>query len=201
MTRKNTGPAIILASGSPYRRTLLSRLNLEFTVAAPDIEETPQFGEKASDLALRLAESKARAAAKSYSNALVIGSDQVAILDHQLIGKPGCYEKALELLQQASGSSMTFYTAICLLNAGNGKAQLDVVSCTVAFRTLSQEMIDGYLRLEQPYDCAGAFKSEGLGIALLDKIITDDPTSLVGLPLIRLSKMLAQEGIDVFVGN
>ncbi len=201
MTRKNTGPAIILASGSPYRRTLLSRLNLEFTVAAPDIEETPQIGEKASNLALRLAESKARAAAKSYSNVLVIGSDQVAVLDRQLIGKPGCYEKALAMLQQASGSSMTFYTAICLLNAGNGKAQLDVVPCTVTFRELSQGMIDSYLRMEQPYDCAGAFKSEGLGIALLDKIITDDPTSLVGLPLIRLSKMLAQEGVDVFSGN
>ncbi len=201
MTRKTTTPKIILASGSPYRRALLSRLNQEVTVYSPDIEEMPQAGEAAPELALRLAENKARAAAQFYSDALVIGSDQVAVLDHQLVGKPGCHEKASALLQKASGTFMTFYTAVCLLNTGNSRKQLDVVPCTVVFRTLNQDMIDSYLRQEQPYDCAGAFKSEGLGIALLEKIITDDPTALVGLPLIRLSQMLAQEGIDVFVGN
>ena len=197
MSSKKKDMRIVLASGSPYRRQLLARLNLEFTVCSPDIDESPQEKEAAPDLALRLAEDKARAAAASYPNALIVGSDQVAVLDGQKLGKPGNHEKARAQLRAASGKSLCFHTALCLLNTDSGEAQHALVPCTVVFRALSEEMIEGYLRQERPYDCAGAFKSEGLGIALLESMSTEDPTALIGLPLIRLSHMLMKEGIDV----
>ncbi len=190
---------IVLASASPYRRELLARLNQAFTVCSPDIDETPREKEAGPDLALRLAESKARAVAASHPRALVIGSDQVAVLDGQLIGKPGNHERASAQLRAASGKTLRFHTALCLLNTGSGEAQRALVPCTVVFRHLSQNMIEGYLRHEKPYDCAGAFKSEGMGIALLESMRTEDPTALIGLPLIRLTHMLMKEGIDVLI--
>ena len=199
MNSKKKDMVIVLASGSSYRRSLLTRLNQAFTVCSPDIEETPQDGETAPELALRLAEGKARAAATGYTQALVIGSDQVAVLDGQLLGKPGSHEKARAQLQRASGNTVCFYTAVCLLNTDSGAIQKEIAPCTVAFRKLSQDMIEGYLQQEQPYDCAGAFKSEGLGIALLERMTTEDPTALIGLPLIRLSHMLAREGVDALL--
>lgn len=201
MSRKKNNLEIVLASGSTYRRALLARLNQPFTVCTPDVDESPRENEPGMDLALRLAESKARAAATTHPRALIIGSDQVAVLDGRLLGKPGSFEKARAQLQCASGNKACFHTAVCLLNSESGKMQKALVPCTVAFRKLSLEMIEGYLRQEQPYDCAGAFKSEGLGIALLESMDTEDPTALIGLPLIRLSHMLAREGVDVLAGG
>lgn len=190
-------PVIVLASTSPFRRALLEKLGLAFETASPDADETRGQGEPATDLVARLAEAKARAAAAAYPGALIIGSDQVACVDDKILGKPGNRERAFEQLRLASGKSVQFLTGLCLLNADTGHAQVVVEPFRVHFRSLTDEQIGGYLDLEQPLNCAGSFKSEGLGIALFERIEGDDPNALVGLPLIRLVRMLAREGIDI----
>lgn len=191
-------PALLLASSSPYRRELLERLQLPFTWQAPDIDESRKSNESALALVKRLAENKARALATEHSNHLIIGSDQVAILgDGQILGKPHNLERAQAQLRAASGSSVTFLTGLALLNSQNGKCQVDCIPFTVHFRQLSEQQILSYLQREQPFDCAGSFKSEGLGVSLFRSTEGEDATSLVGLPLIRLVDMLLNEGMEI----
>jgi len=190
-------PNIILASTSPYRRELLARLGLPFTTADPRTDENPLAGETPEALALRLSEAKARAVAKQFPNSLIIGSDQVAIMDGQVFGKPGTHARAVEQLRILSGRTVNFFTGLCLLNSTTGHAQVEGVPTLVTFRDLSDHEIENYLRREQPYQCAGAAKVEGLGIALLDRCQSDDPTALIGLPLIALRTMLRAEGVEV----
>jgi len=192
---------IILASGSSYRRELLARLGIPFAVQTPAVEEARMGSESPAAMAMRLAEEKARAVASQHAPALVIASDQVAVLDQELAGKPGTFERAREQLLQASGRTLCFHTALCVLNAASGRQHVDMVPCEVTFRELTTAEIENYLRREQPYNCAGAFKSEGLGIALLAKMHGNDPTALIGLPLIRLCEMLRLEGVDVLGSN
>ena len=190
-------PRLILASSSPYRRELLERLRIPFDVAVPAIDETPLAGESPEATALRLAQAKARAVASGLTageQALVIGSDQVATYDGHQIGKPGTHEKALAQLQGMRGREVLFHSALCLFDSRSGDAQnVDVVT-RVRFRDLPDAALDAYLRAETPYDCAGSAKAEGLGIALLDAIESDDPTALIGLPLIALTRMLLAAG-------
>ena len=187
---------LVLASTSPYRRELLSRLGLPFSVASPDTDESPRPGEAAETLALRLAEAKARAVAPAYPQALIIGSDQVAIANGKIYGKPGTHERAVAQLQELSGQSVNFYTALCLYDSRNGSRQICGVPTQVKFRSLSNSEIEHYLAREPAYNCAGSAKSEGLGIALLDSLSGDDPNALVGLPLIALCAMLRQVGMN-----
>ena len=187
---------LVLASTSPYRRELLSRLGLPFSVASPDTDESPLPGEAAETLALRLAEAKARAVAPAYPQALIIGSDQVAIANGKIYGKPGTHERAVAQLQELSGQSVNFYTALCLYDSRNDSRQICGVPTLVKFRSLSDSEIDNYLAREPAYNCAGSAKSEGLGIALLDSLSGDDPNALVGLPLIALCAMLRQAGMN-----
>ena len=187
---------LVLASTSPYRRELLSRLGLPFSVASPDTDESPRPGEAAEALALRLAEAKARAVAPAYPQALIIGSDQVAIANGKIYGKPGTHERAVAQLQELSGQSVNFYTALCLYDSRNGSRQICGVPTQVKFRSLSNSEIEHYLAREPAYNCAGSAKSEGLGIALLDSLSGDDPNALVGLPLIALCAMLRQAGMN-----
>lgn len=191
------GRRLILASTSPFRRDLLARLGLPFDVQAPDVEETRLDGEEAPVLVARLAELKARAVARREPAGLIIGSDQAAVLDGAIIGKPGDHRQATGQLRQASGRTVTFYTGLCLLDSASGQRQLAVESFRVVFRALTPAGIESYLRRERPYHCAGSFKSEGLGIALFDRLEGDDPTSLIGLPLIRLTRMLETAGVAV----
>nr|WP_312507766.1 nucleoside triphosphate pyrophosphatase [Pseudomonas luteola] len=188
---------LLLASSSPYRRELLARLKLNFTYASPNIDESSHPGESARHLAMRLAEAKARALAPNYPNHLIIGSDQTASLDGQILGKPLTYESAHKQLSNASGKSVTFMTGLALLNTQTGTCQLDCVPFTVHFRTLESDQIERYLNIEQPYDCAGSFKVEGLGITLFRSTEGEDVTSLIGLPLIRLTDLLLNEGVAV----
>jgi septum formation protein len=189
---------LVLASTSPFRRELLTRLGLPFTIQAPEVDETRLLGEEAPVLVARLAEQKARAIAPSAPAALIIGSDQVAVLDGDIIGKPGDHRRAVAQLQQASGRTVRFYTGVCLLDSASGQCQVAVEEFRVVFRPLTATMIEGYLQREQPYQCAGSFKSEGLGIALFERLEGDDPTGLIGLPLIRLTRMLEAAGVAVF---
>lgn len=192
---------IILASGSAYRKELLTRLRLNFDVISPDIDETPLANETPSETALRLAQAKAQAVAKLSGPCLIIGSDQVATLDHEQIGKPGDHARALAQLKKMRGRVVIFHTALCLLDTRPGSAtqrQVDTVVTAVTFKDLPDAELDAYLHSEQPYDCAGSAKNEGLGIALLDRIQSDDPTALTGLPLIALSRMLRAAGIQIF---
>jgi septum formation protein len=184
-----------LGSTSRYRRELLARLNLHFEVAAPDVDETPLAQETPRELALRLALAKARAVAQRYPQAVVIGSDQVADLAGQPLGKPGTHERAVQQLRQMRGQTVVFQTALAVVCLASGFEQVDLAPVRVQFRALSDEEIEHYLQAEQPYDCAGSAKSEGLGIALLDSIDNDDPTALVGLPLIRTARMLRAAGV------
>jgi len=188
---------LLLASSSPYRQELLSRLRLPFESCAPDIDETSLPGESAEQLVTRLAEQKARALAEQYPNHLIIGSDQVAVLDSKIIGKPHTYERAKQQLQSASGNSVRFLTGLALFDSATGRIQTDCVPFTVHFRELDEARIERYLKVEQPYDCAGSFKAEGLGISLFRATEGEDVTSLVGLPLISLVDMLLNEGYDV----
>ena len=193
----NRPPRLILASSSPYRRELLDRLRVPFDVVVPAIDETPLAGETPEVTALRLAEAKARAIAGGLSAgeaALVIGSDQVATYDGLQIGKPGTHDKALAQLQAMRGREVLFHSALCVFDSRSGAAQSVDVITRVLFRDLPDAALDDYLRAETPYDVAGSAKSEGLGIALLDAIHSDDPTALVGLPLIALSRMLLAAG-------
>jgi septum formation protein len=191
------GRRLLLASTSPFRRELLNRLGLPFAVRTPAVDETPQVGESAPALAARLALAKACAVADQARHGLVIGSDQVATLAGERLGKPGDHATAVAQLSRAAGQPMVFHTGLCLLDSDSGRRQVEVVPFTVWFRPLSPAQIECYLRREQPYQCAGSFKSEGLGIALFEQLAGDDPTSLIGLPLIRLVAMLAVEGVDV----
>ncbi len=195
-TVSKPAPALILASTSRYRRELLQRLRLPFEVMAPDTDETALAGETPSALALRLALAKAQAVAGQHPHAVVIGSDQVADLDGQALGKPGTHERAVAQLRMLSGRQAVFQTAVAVVRNDTGFAQVELASVTVGFRTLSDSEIEHYLRLEQPYDCAGSAKCETLGIALLTHIHSDDPSALVGLPLIRTCRMLRAAGLD-----
>ena len=188
--------AILLASSSTYRRELLVKLRLPFTWASPDIDETPLHLESPQQLVERLALLKAKKLAQTHPNTLIISSDQVAVLDNTIIGKPHEHERAVEQLRQSSGRSVTFKTSLCLLNTSTNTHQMRTESVEVHFRPLTDAQINHYLTLEQPFDCAGSFKCEGLGIALFEKISTNDPNTLIGLPLIKLTEMLKEEGID-----
>lgn len=187
---------LILASSSLYRRQILQKLGIEFDCASPDIDETPHPDEAPESLVKRLAESKARALAATHPHHLIIGSDQVATLDGKIIGKPGNHPTALAQLESFSNKTVLFLTGLCLFNSATGQAQVAVEDYSVKFRALSTPQLNNYLNKEQPYDCAGSFKSEGLGICLFDKLGGDDPNTLIGLPLIALTKMLIEEGID-----
>jgi septum formation protein len=191
-------PRLILASNSAYRRELLARLQLPFEAIAPEIDETPHPGETPDATALRLAREKAAAVAASHPDALVIGSDQVATLDGRQIGKPGDHARALAQLQTMRGRQVVFHTALCLWDGRDGTFQLENVWAFVTFRDLPDHELDAYLRIEQPYDCAGSAKNEGLGIAILERIDSSDPTALTGLPLITLSSMLRRAGVSFF---
>ena len=191
---------LVLASTSRYRRELLSRLGLPFDVVAPEVDETPQPGESPSQTALRLAEMKARAVAEAFPNSLIIGSDQVLLLGNEQLGKPGNFENAFLQLKKMQGKAMVFHTALCLLNSRSGNLQLRDVPTTIHIRSLSDAQIENYLHKEQPYDCAGSARSEGLGIALIARYETADPNALIGLPLIVLTEMLANEGVDPLLG-
>lgn len=188
---------LVLASTSPFRRALLEKLGLRFTTAAPRIDESRLPDETPGALVMRLAETKARAVGMRLPDALVIGSDQVACLQDQILGKPGSRDNAIRQLEQASGHRVSFHTGLCLLNTAKQRAQTLCEPFGVHFRRLSRRQILTYLDRETPYDCAGSFKSEGLGIALFQRLEGDDPNSLIGLPLIRLITMLRNEGIDV----
>ncbi|MEZ0122082.1 MAG: nucleoside triphosphate pyrophosphatase [Candidatus Reddybacter sp.] len=183
---------LLLASSSPYRRELLSRLHIPFDWQAPDVDESALAGETPQQLALRLSSSKARALAASHREHLIIGSDQVASCRGKSINKPGNYANAFKQLQALSGQRVDFYTGLCVLDSTSGRSSADTVITEVVFRQLSDTDIDSYLRCEQPYDCAGSFKAEGLGIALFDRISSDDNTAIIGLPLIRLRQMLEE---------
>jgi septum formation protein len=189
--------ALVLASTSPYRRELLGRLGLPFVVAAPRIDETPVRGEAPSATALRLAQMKARAVAPGHPGSLIVGSDQVAEVDGVAVSKPGSHEAALAQLRGMRGRTILFRTGVCLLDAASGRVQCDLVDVASTFRVLDDAEIENYLRRERPYDCAGAVKSEGLGIALFARIESDDPTALIGLPLIRLVDFLRREGVRI----
>lgn len=189
--------ALVLASTSRYRRELLARLTLPFETAAPDVDETPRAGEAPRELALRLALEKAQAVAARKPQAIVIGSDQVADLHGQPLGKPGTHERAAAQLARMSGQTVLFHTAVAVVQASRGFAQSSLATVTVRFRTLDAATIERYLLAEQPYDCAGSAKSEGLGIALLQAIESDDPTALIGLPLIRTAQLLRAAGLTL----
>lgn len=188
---------LVLASSSPYRSMLLARLGLSFEAVAPRVDETRRPAEAPDDLARRLAVAKASAVASDLADGLVIGSDQVAVLDGEILGKPGEFSVAEAQLLRSSGKKVEFCTAVCLLDAASGRCQIDVVRYEVQMRELTPALVGRYLERDQPFDCAGSFKSEGLGIALFSKMSGEDPTALTGLPLIRLVSMLAEEGVQV----
>ncbi len=203
-TTANASPPLILASGSRYRQELLGRFGLPFLAIAPDLDETALPGESPLQTSLRLARAKAETIARQQPSSLIIGSDQVATLDGEHIGKPGTHARALQQLQRMRGRAVHFHTALCLWDsraqlAGTpSQVQLTAVSTVVHFRDLPDAELDAYLHAEQPYDCAGSAKNEGLGIILLEKIESNDPTALTGLPLIALCSMLRQAGISFF---
>ncbi|MEZ5560738.1 MAG: nucleoside triphosphate pyrophosphatase [Pseudomonadales bacterium] len=188
---------LILASSSRYRAELLSRLGVPFTAVRPDVDESPLPDESPEALVARLAERKARTVAAVHPDALIIGSDQVAVCRGEVLGKPGSPDRAREQLRVLSGQTVRFLTSLCLLDGRDGRLQLDVNTTRVRFRQLTAAEIANYVAREQPIDCAGAFKSEALGVALLDAIEGDDPNALIGLPLIRLCAMLREAGCDV----
>lgn len=188
---------LVLASTSPFRRDLLARLGMPFDTASPEVDETARPGESAAELVRRLAEAKARAVVGRFPEALIIGSDQVAVLDDRILGKPGTHERAVSQLQAASGRRVDFLTGLAVVDAVDGRAEVLVEPFTVQFRPLDAGMIEDYLQREQPYGCAGSFKSEGLGIALFEALDGADPNALVGLPLIRLVELLGRFGVRV----
>jgi septum formation protein len=190
-------PRLILASTSPYRRTLLQRLGLPFEVIAPNVDETPLPAEIAERTALRLAEAKARVAAPFAAGKLIVGSDQVATINGEKLGKPGDHASAVRQLQMVRGKHVVFHTALCLYNAAADRTQLANVPTTVTFRDITDIQIERYLTLERPYDCTGSARIEGLGVALVERVLSDDPTALIGLPLMQLVTMLGNEGIEV----
>ncbi len=188
---------IILASSSPFRRMILDKLSLPYSCVSPDIDESALANEIPTELVARLATAKAAKVAETHTDALIIGSDQVAVLGNEVLGKPGSHERAVEQLHKLSGQTVTFLTGLSLLNSRTGTCQTEVVPFRVFFRQLTAEMIEHYLRAETPYNCAGSFKSEALGIVLFDKLEGEDPNTLIGLPLIRLVRMLEKEAVTV----
>ena len=188
---------IVLASTSPFRCDLLNRLQIPFTVAQPEVDETARPGETPEYTALRLAQAKAHAVAAQHSDALIIGSDQVASLDGKAFGKPGNHENAVRQLQMMRGRTVSFFTGLCLLNARTGTMHIRGVPTWVTFRALGDAEIENYLARERPYNCAGSAKSEGLGIALIAKMEGEDPNALIGLPLIALCELLRLEGVCI----
>ncbi len=188
---------IVLASTSPFRKTILEKLGLPFETRNPETDESRFAGESPEQLVQRLAAAKAKAVAEIGEDALIIGSDQVAVIENKILGKPGSHEQAVKQLQQASAKTVRFFTGLCLLNAASGNHQLEVVPFDVVFRKLTDTQIENYLQKEKPYNCAGSFKSEALGICLFEKLQGDDPNTLMGLPLIRLVRMLEKEGVAV----
>jgi septum formation protein len=192
---------LVLGSTSRYRRELLQRLQIPFEVAAPEVDESPRPGETPRGLAERLALVKARAVANAFPHAVVIGADQVADLNGLPLGKPGTHERAVAQLRQLRGQTVVFQTAVAVVCLASGFEQSSLAAVRVTFRDLTDDEIENYLRAEQPYDCAGSAKSEGLGIALLESIDSDDPTALVGLPLIRTCKMIQAAGVALLAGQ
>ena len=189
--------SLVLGSSSPFRKALLEKLGLEFETDSPDIDETPLKNESPEDMVARLAKLKALAIAERHPNSIIISSDQCATLDGAIIGKPGEHEAAVEQLTNASGRAVTFYTSLCVMDTSSEQMEELVEPFHVYFRELSETQIENYLRKEEPYKCAGSFKSEGLGIALFERLEGKDPNTLVGLPLIELITMLRKFGIDV----
>ncbi len=188
---------LILASTSPFRKAILDKLSINFETTSPETDETALENETPQQLVERLSIAKAKAVAGKYENALVIGSDQVSVIDGVIIGKPHNHKNAVKQLQNASGKTVTFYTGLCLYNSSTNKYQSEVVPFNVVFRTISDQQIENYLRKEEPYNCAGSFKSEALGIILFEKLEGEDPNTLMGLPLIRLVKMLEKEKFTI----
>ncbi|MCP4596195.1 nucleoside triphosphate pyrophosphatase [Neptuniibacter sp.] len=188
---------LILASSSPFRRQILDKLQIEYSCISPDIDESALDNESPEALVARLAEAKAQKIAQSEPSSLIIGSDQVAVLGNEILGKPHTHENAVAQLKKLSGHTVTFLTGLSLVNSETGQAQTEVVPFKVVFRNLTEEMIENYLKAETPYNCAGSFKSEALGIVLFEKLEGEDPNTLIGLPLIRLVRMLENEGLNV----
>ena len=188
---------IVLASSSPFRKALLDKLGINFITDSPEVDESPVNGESLEEMVMRLAEAKARALAEKHPDALIIGSDQSASLNGKVLKKPGNFERAFEQLKAASGETITFITGLSLLNTHTDKAETIIDSFTVTFRKLEDSEIENYLKKEQPYNCAGSFKSEALGISLFEKMQGEDPNTLVGLPLIQLCRMLKDQGQPV----
>jgi len=188
---------LVLASTSPYRKALLEKLHLDFSCARPEVDEAPLPGETVEHMVVRLAQSKAQAVADEHPAALIIGSDQSAVLNGEILTKPGNRDNAFRQLQAASGQRVTFHTGLCLYNSQSGKVQTACVPFSVVFRQLSDAVIEHYLDKEQPYNCVGSFKSEGLGIALFERFEGDDPNALIGLPLVKLNALLRQEGFEI----
>ena len=194
---QDTSTKLVLASTSPFRKAILTKLKLPFETAAPDIDESHHNNETPVQSVIRLAESKAQAVAHAFPKHLIVGSDQIVVIDDTILGKPNTHENAVEQLQRAAGKTVRFYTGLCLYNSATGQCQSEAVPFDVVFRKLTPEQIENYLQAEKPYNCAGSFKSEALGIALFEKLIGDDPNTLIGLPLIRLVAMLENEKINV----
>jgi septum formation protein len=192
-----TARTLVLASTSPFRRALLERLSIAFEAFAPDVDEGRRPAESPDALVRRLSEAKARAAANTWPDALIIGSDQVAVCGEDVLGKPGNHANAREQLARLSGQRVSFYTGLCLHDARNGATRVDLVPFHVVFRALSAGQIERYLQHDQPYNCAGSFKSEGLGISLFESMQGEDPNALIGLPLIRLVSWLNEAGLAV----
>jgi len=188
---------LVLASTSPFRRALLERLEVPFETLSPDVDESRHAGENAETLVMRLSEAKARAGAADWPDALIIGSDQVALCDTEVLGKPGDHATACAQLARLSGRRVTFLTGLCLFDARSGEVRVEIVPYHVTFRRLAPEQIDRYLKADRPYDCAGSFKSEGLGISLFESMEGEDPNALIGLPLIRLVSWLNEAGIAI----
>ncbi len=188
---------LVLASTSPFRRALLEKLGLPFEILSPEVDETRHENEAPASMVMRLSEAKARAGASAFPDALIIGSDQVAVCNGDVLGKPGDHENACRQLSQLSGRRVDFLTGLSLFDAAGNKARTDLVTYAVTFRKLTPEQIDRYLRADQPYNCAGSFKSEALGISLFEAMHGDDPNALMGLPLIRLVSWLNEAGISV----
>ena len=191
-------PKLVLGSSSPFRKMLLERLMVPFETTSPDIDESAQAGETPIELVERLAIEKAQAVTSAHPNSLIIGSDQVALHGDEVVGKPHTHERAVEQLRSASGKKITLYTGLALVNSETGNIQSEVIPFTVHFKELSEHVIESYLRKEEPYNCAGSVKSEGLGIALMERFDGDDPNALIGLPLIRLVDMLEKENYPLF---
>lgn len=188
---------LVLASTSPFRRELLQRLGVTFETLAPDVDETRRQGETPEALVLRLSEAKARAGASQYPDALIIGSDQVAVCGDEVLGKPGNHAAACVQLRRLAGQRVSFLTGLCLYDAASDTVLVDLIPYQVVFRRLTDQQIDRYLKIEQPYNCAGSFKSEGLGISLFESMHGEDPNALIGLPLIRLTSWLNTSGINI----